>query len=236
VISGGAWLSKLGWAHLGIANTTTLEGLTSVGVAEVIRSAGPPLESLAYRPEVVAELRRLSNGDPLLVRLYLEDLRQDTEHVAGRLQLQDLAGLSPGLRVYFARWWREQREIWRRRALGGEEPMQESRVRHVFSFLACSVGPLMLEDLIQLISPTDPVSRRDIRDCIEPLARFVVGDGSELGFTFSHPLMASYFREEELTPDECERCELRLIEWCEGLFQKVKLGSLNATQLPLSST
>jgi hypothetical protein len=230
-VGGQSWLDSLGWTNLGIAHTLMLDELTLEGVAEVVRSAGTPIDTLANRPDVIAELGRLSEGDPLLIRLYLADLRRGPRSIVKRLRAEDLADLSPGLFGYFDRWWREQREVWKRGAKA-DEPFQEARVRQIFAFLACSLGPLMLNDLLELISLSTPVSRRELRDSLEPLSRFIIGDGVELGFTFSHPRMSSYFREEELTAIERKSCEDRLIQWCEGLFQDAKSGLRRADQLP----
>src|SRR3569833_4218780 len=130
--------------------------------------------------------------------MYADDIKRNTANVHA-LAVEDFRRMSPGLSGYFARWWHEQREIWRRVDSQESEPISEESVRSIFSFLACSLGPLMLDDLLQLLMPRQAVSRRQLRDSMAPLARFVIGDGKETGFTFSHPQMAEYFREEELT-------------------------------------
>ena len=44
------------------------------GVADVIERMGFPLRSLAVPSEVIAELARLTEGEPILLQLYVERL------------------------------------------------------------------------------------------------------------------------------------------------------------------
>lgn len=101
------WLSRLGWER-GLAHVLDLEPLTREGVADVLCRMGFPLDALGQQVDVVAELHRLSGGDPLLVRLYVDDLWAKGEQAA-RLRPEDLRGIQPGYEGYFDRWWQEQR-------------------------------------------------------------------------------------------------------------------------------
>ena len=69
--------------------------------------------------DIVAELYRLSEGDPLLVGLYVGDLWARGEEVT-RLKPEDLAGIQPGYKGYFDRWWDDQKKLW-----GKEKPWLE---------------------------------------------------------------------------------------------------------------
>ena len=60
---------------------------------------------------MVGELFRLSEGDPLLVRLYLEALLPYKEH-ASILKPEDLPSIDKGLSGYFERWWSYQQRQW----------------------------------------------------------------------------------------------------------------------------
>ena len=51
-----------------------LGGLDVDGVRDVLRKMGNPLDALAPRFDIVRRLHELSEGDPLLVRLYVEAL------------------------------------------------------------------------------------------------------------------------------------------------------------------
>lgn len=65
-----AWLARLAWSSA-LAQTLSLPPLNPAGVADVLRQMGLPLDQLGDRTEIVAELHRLSEGDPLLVGLYV---------------------------------------------------------------------------------------------------------------------------------------------------------------------
>mgnify|MGYP003379149646 CR=1 FL=1 len=77
----------------------TLPKLTRTGIADVLRVMGNPLDELITKEDVLAELERLSEGDPLLVRLYVEAFQRIEDEV-GRLLPEALAGLEPGLKGY----------------------------------------------------------------------------------------------------------------------------------------
>jgi hypothetical protein len=68
------WLRRLEWDRHRLARPLDLDPLTREGVAEVLQNMGFPLDELGRRVDIVAELHRLSEGDPLLVRLYVDDL------------------------------------------------------------------------------------------------------------------------------------------------------------------
>jgi len=77
----------------------------------VLTRMGFPLDQLGKRVDIVAELYRLSKGDPLLVRLYVDD-RWVRGEEAARLQPEDLRKIKPGLEGYFAKWWEDQEKLW----------------------------------------------------------------------------------------------------------------------------
>ena len=82
---------------------------------------GVPLDALSTQVDIVAELHRLSEGDPLLVRLYVDDLWKKGA-AATRLQPEDLHALQPGLHGYFDRWWEDQRKQWDGTLHSGSQP------------------------------------------------------------------------------------------------------------------
>ena len=61
----GGWATTLGWANPQLAIITTLSGLDRRGVEDALVSVGNPLDKLATKVDVVGELHRLSEGDPL---------------------------------------------------------------------------------------------------------------------------------------------------------------------------
>ena len=175
------WLRRLGWERNGLARSLTLAPLTHAGVSDVLRSMGVPLDALSARVDIVAELYRLSEGDPLLVRLYVDDLWQKGA-AATRLQPEDLRTLQPGLHGYFDRWWEDQRKQW-----GRDAPLREPTVQATLNLLTTALAPLGKDDLLHLSN----LSTWDLEEALRPLARLVVGDGRTQGYAFSHPRLGS---------------------------------------------
>lgn len=201
------WLSRLGWDSLpGLVQTIELKKLSQAGVRDVLHKMGCPLDEMGRNVDIVAELYRLSEGDPLLVELYVKDL-WDRRETVPRLKPEDLQSIQPGYKGYFDRWWEEQKRLW-----GKERPLQEQLVRAIRNLLTMAYGPLLLEDVQELLPETVMADSILIRDAITPLARFVVGDGQEQGYAFSHPKLADYFHE-QLTRRDRAPWRARFLDW-----------------------
>ena len=209
------WLRRLGWDGHRLARPLDLDPLTREGVADVLQRMGFPLDELGRRVDIVAELHRLSEGDPLLVRLYVDDLWAKGE-VAARLQPEDLHALQPGLEGYFDRWWEDQRKQW-----GEKAPLKEPAVREVLNLLAAALAPLGQEDLLAL-------SRLDtwtLEEALRPLARLVVGDGKRQGYAFGHPRLGQYFWE-KLSRREQQALEGRFLDWGLECVERLRRGEM----------
>lgn len=214
------WLHRLGWEPPGLACTLDLAPLTREGVADVLRRMGFPLDQLGARVDIVAELHRLSEGDPLLVRLYVDDLWARGEATA-RLQPEDLRAIRPGLEGYFERWWDDQRKLW-----GSRSPLRERVVQTVLNLLSCALGPLGREDVLRLAPPEAGLNTWMLEEALYPLARLIIGDGRKQGYVFSHPRLTTYFYE-RLTSEERQAWEGRFLAW-----GKETLETLHGGQLP----
>jgi hypothetical protein len=201
------WLGRLGWSSPDRAHPLELDPLTPDGLVQVLRNMSIPLEVLSGRSDVVAELFRLSAGDPLLVNLYAADLWTRGEEVA-RLQPSDLAQIEPGLEGYFERWRQDQRELW-----GAKSPQREPAYNDVFNVLACALGPLLTSQLLELLPPERPLDVWALEDVLEDLKRFVIGDGDEQGYAFSHPRLGDYFYELLQAAGRTEVHEARFVSW-----------------------
>ncbi|MCA9994460.1 MAG: hypothetical protein KDE56_01860 [Anaerolineales bacterium] len=201
------WLRRLGWERLGQAETLALETLTQAGVQDVLLKMGCPLDELGAKVDIVAELHRLSEGDPLLVELYVLDLWQRGE-AAARLQPEDLAAIEPGYGGFFARWWADQERLWQ-----GEDPLEKEAVETLLYCLAMALGPLTISDLKALLSASVARNKRVLQKAAEPLRRFIVGDGEQQGYVLAHPKLGDYFREEFLDVTERAEWEQQFIGW-----------------------
>ena len=219
-LDANAWLTRLGWTREGLARTLELYPLDRAGIASVLIQMGFPLDLLGTRVDIVSELHRLSEGDPLLIRLYVDDLWERGDAVT-RLTPEDLHAIRPGLLGYFERWWNEQRSLWNR-----EAPQREAAVQTILGLLAGALGPLSTEDILNL-APDDSLLRSGrIEQHLEPLERFVIGDGMRQGYVFSHPRLASYFLEERLGEVERQEVEQRFLTWGARTLAELNTGKL----------
>ncbi|MFO0700080.1 MAG: DUF4062 domain-containing protein [Nitrospira sp.] len=215
------WLRRLGWVRKGLARSVNLSTLTKNGVARVLESMGFPLAQLGAKVDIVSELYRLTEGDPLLVKLYVEDLWSRKEKV-GSLKPEDLGQLKPGLTGYFDRWWDDQRKLW-----GNESPLKEQAVQTLLSVLACSLGPLDQEGLLWLTK----LSSWDLREAMKPLNRFIIGDGKVHGYAFSHPRLGEYFKD-ALSSSEQQVWQKQFLHWGRDTVQALEQGTLAPENAP----
>ena len=220
------WLGRLNWERNGLASAPSLTPLDKDGVRDVLFKMGCPLDELSRNVDIVSELYRLSAGDPLLVGLYVGDLWAKGDEVT-RLKPEDLAGIQPGYKGYFDRWWDDQKKLW-----GKDKPWLEKHVRAVRSLLAGTLGPLFRDDFQAL----DPELESDyIADALEVLQRFIFGDNQNQGYTFSHPKLGQYFWE-ALTLTEQMQVEGRFLTWGEQTLQEFidgKREPRNKTEIPV---
>ena len=199
------WLSRLGWDRFpGTVDILELQNLTKEGVTDVLDKMGYPLDKLEHNIDLATELYRLSEGDPLLIELYVNDLWQWGEE-ATWLQPEDLQSIRPSYKGYFDKWWEEQERLW-----GRDNPLEKDLVNDILDLLAMALGPLTSSDLYQLFA--EQVRSRDIKQAITPLNRFVIGDGNEQGYAFAHPKLGEYFRD-QLEDKEQIDWQLRFIAW-----------------------
>lgn len=215
------WLRRLGWERKSLARSLDLSTLTKEGVIQVLESMGFPLAQLGAKVDIVSELYRLTEGDPLLVKLYVEDLWSRKETV-GLLKPEDLGKLKPGLTGYFDRWWDDQRKLW-----GKESPLKEQAVQTLLSALACSLGPLDQEELLLLTK----LSSWDLREALKPLDRFIIGDAKAHGYAFTHPRLGDYFKD-ALSTSEQQTWQQLLLDWGRATVQALEQGSIAPADAP----
>lgn len=220
-----AWLRRLGWTRPGLAYALELYPLDRAGIAGVLAQMGFPLDLLGARVDIVSELHRLSEGDPLLIRLYVDDLWERGE-AAVRLSPSDLQAIHPGLVGYFERWWNDQRQLW-----SSTEPERELAVVTILKLLAGALGPLSKGDLLSLAPREAGLDLATIETSLLPLRRFVIGDGLRQGYVFSHPRLANYFLEERLDQQERQEVELSFLTWGEQTLAALESKALQPEEV-----
>jgi predicted urease superfamily metal-dependent hydrolase len=138
-------------------------------------------------------LSELTEGEPLLVRFYAEDLWQ-LGHDRARITIADLDSLRPGFGSYFERWLSYQERLW------GDEGarVDKTEVDQVLSILAFALGPLESCDLLALMKAIHNVGNLlSEHYLLKPLRRFIIGDGkSNSGYVLSHPKVGDYLQNE----------------------------------------
>jgi hypothetical protein len=220
------WLRRLGWEGPRRAHSIEIGPLSQAGVAEVVQSLALPLEQQDESEALTRELHRLSLGDPLVVRLYLEHLRERQASAEARFQPEDLRAIQPGLAGYFDRWWQDQRRLW-----GQHAPLREPAVQAVLTLLASALGPLLQEELLALSPPESGLSTWMLEETLLPLQRFVLGDGRRQGYTLSHPRLGMYFYE-QLSERERRAAECRFLDWGQGTLGALRSGKLAGERVP----
>ena len=181
-----AWTKLLGWADTETA-VISIGPLSLSAIESLVQAQNQDVDTKL----VATELHRITAGDPILLRLLIDDLRRAVTPSAWVPQLEVL---SPGLKAYFDRWWAEQRERWQ--VAGGVRP---SDVAIVLDLLALAHGPLKRADLLSLARRFQKMTGDDLDDVLQALRRFVVPVDSS-GFVIAHPLFAVH-RKERLRTD-----------------------------------
>jgi len=94
------WMRRLGWTFGVRCRSYYLETINREGVLNLLLEMGVPINQLTAEPEIVYKLHELSEGEPLLLGLYVEDLWQ-LGTVDKTLTIEDLKHLTPGFAAYF---------------------------------------------------------------------------------------------------------------------------------------
>jgi hypothetical protein len=223
-VDGRAWLGRLGWESTGIAHQLSLSTLDRAGVADVMQQMGNPLDRLATKIDVVGKLHELSEGDPLLVRLYIEALLPLSQQSA-TLTPDDLLKLSPGLSTYFQRWYDEQLKLW-----GTSSPLKDKAVRAFLNLLAVALGPLSKDDVLTLAHGEIEDSLL-LNETARSVSRFVIGDGQINGYVFGHPRFGEFFAQ-QLSPGDYQAWQTRFLKYGMDTLIALTAGTLLPRNAP----
>jgi hypothetical protein len=210
------WLQRLGWQGKPyLAQTLDLAPLSKEGVQDVLVRMGCPLDELGARVDIVYELYRLSEGDPLLVHLYVEDLWNKGEAVR-RLKPEDLGSRKSGYESYIDGWWKDQRILW-----GSEARVKEREARALLNLLAVALGPIRDEDMCAVDSTLDGFT---IELITEDLKRFVIRNEDQ-GYVFGHPKLREYFAN-KLTGPERRKLDQQILAWGRRTLDELYRGEV----------
>jgi hypothetical protein len=191
------WLIRLDWGRRARVETMTLPLLDEKGISDVLVKLGAPIEEVSKDHRLVVRLAELTQGEPLLVRLYAEEL-WDRAITGARISREDLDVIKPGLKGYLAHWLRLQEDYW---AQAGE-PVDRSITDAILAVLAFACAPLEEEVLLEVAHNVLQRELRFGRRVIEQLARLIIGDGStDRGYVLAHPALAAHLQEDRFAAD-----------------------------------
>lgn len=195
------WREQLGW-QTGQTCDLELEGLRREAVSDILQRLGNPLDKLATDVDLLAEIGRVSAGDPLTIRFLIEALR-DGEVTPGKL-----TSLPPGLEA-FVRDWLDELE---------QQSDEVDAVYALLSLCAVALGPLTNDDVEQL--DTETFRRRaTLNRAAKQVGRFIIGDGSaQSGYVFSHPRLRELFLEQVLSQRERAVVQQRFVAYGEAWY------------------
>ena len=161
-----------------------LGSLGQNGIVEVLALRGPQL-SEEEKVALAKRLLELTEGDPLLLRLYLDEL--DLSRSSSGEVLQRLRGRAVGIDGYMKLWCDEQSR------LRGVNPLEDNASRTLLDLCAHALGPLSTSDIVALGQETLSSSQA-IQKTVRVVDRLLIGDGKVTGYVFTHPRLAEYMR------------------------------------------
>jgi hypothetical protein len=222
------WLRRLGW-EIGVRlETVSLDALDIEKVADVLVKMGAPLDVLSARRPLVKRLTYLSEGEPLLLRYYAEDLWQQRE-AAERLRVEDLDAMKPGFAAYFERWLDDQEKAWKEEGAN----VDRRTVDATLAVLACTFGPLEGADLARLVQEVhDSPSVLSPQRLLDPLRRFVRGGSTPGGYVLNHPKIGQYLRHGYLDSSAVWKTLQGFAEWGRTTVAALNQGSLASEHAP----
>lgn len=207
-----AWRQKIG---LDPERTSLfwIAGLSRVSVDSLL--AEMPLDPNRQSGALSEAIYRLSDGDPLLVRLYLEFLRGSPQN------REKLPETPPGLEGWFSLWWSQLRSRWT------GNPIMEPLAEDIFDLLAVSLGPIPRKTLLTLLRPKhkDPDLEPRMNFLLQDIRPLLLGDGENVPFALSHPRLR-YFRLDSMPEQQLEALRERFV-----VAGEAELEALSAQRL-----
>jgi hypothetical protein len=186
----GNWLERLGWSASEVS-FLDLGPLERRAASEILEAAG-----FAGNDELVAEVYRVSEGDPLTMRYTVEALQ------SGELSPGTLTAFPAGLTA-FVEYWLSELDL---------EASRDDSVHLILGLLTVALAPLSWGD-IEAMATEIPRRRAILRQAVRRVRRFVVGDGSpESGYALGHPRLREVFMD-RLSPQELNDLRTRFVEY-----------------------
>lgn len=227
---GQSWLSKFDWTANRNVVVQELAPLAHKDIWNLLVSIPFKGQSFDFLKRVTERLQVLTEGEPLLLRFYAEDLRERSGLEEMEV-LEFLAGALPGLSGYFDRWWILQRDAWKREGTN----IEIERLNAHLAVLACALGPVEADDLGQIVALAHGyAASSDMNETLWPVRRFVIGDGLSSnkggrGYVLAHPRLRDFFLE-KFTKEFVNRTRAAFITWGKRLAQEINDGKISPAE------
>lgn len=221
------WKARLNWTGTESTATISLPGLDSDGVRDALVSGGlDPSNLPATLPD---RLFQLSQGEPLLVQLYIEDIA-DLVLRNEEVTLEQLSNVEPGYGPYMERWIEHQESAWS--AL--QDPINRRSIDAALAVLSAAFGPMEKDDFVSLVSELNgEVEPLSAASYIGPIRRFVIGKGTETdGYVLSHPKLGQYLTEEHFLPTKMKSVHEIFLRWGDRVLLAQGANSATSTVAP----
>jgi hypothetical protein len=178
--------------HLSLAN------LGEQQVGHLLKQAGGNAAKLSADPIFVRELERTSKGDPLYLRLLVDDIQSQRVESA-----EDLNRLPTGLEGYFDSWYAQMP---RGKNVGA--------IDELLGYLLVALGRLRRVELSSISKKYRGNLRGLLKfpNTIERVRRFVNGEDKN-GYALCHPRFQTYLGD-RLGTEEAAIYRNRLVKWC----------------------
>ena len=213
------WKKRLGWDANVRVKSLEVSILDKRGVVAVLQSVG--LYPGKIHDEVINRILELTEGEPLLLKLYAEDLLL-IAHQQEQINISDLVGLKPGFGAYVSRWFEHQRQAWKE-----EGNTIDLATDGTLAVLACALGPLQTDHLVPLVCKiTGVAAPLSVEHFIRPVRRFVTGSGTlESGYILNHPMLGQYLCEEYFDDSIVSRVHEEFANWGRINVELLKKGN-----------
>lgn len=199
------WLQWLQLPPAGVA-VLALPLLSPAALVALLRQAPEALAAKADDAAFTAALHEVTDGDPMVVSLLLQDLL--AAQAQGQALSVALVQKKPrGLSAYLKAWWQDL----------ARQGQAQASVRDLLGYLLVARGPLSRELLLEL-DEHDHLDSFSIDDAIQHIRRYVLGD-ERSGWRMGHPRLREFL----LDGQTIRHADLRgvaasLAQRCEALW------------------
>lgn len=207
------------------SHVMALPALSLESLRVAVEQLGDPYGTFLSDDAAMLELYRLTDhGDPLLVSLWVVQLRQ----YQGRAQppgLRQLRSLAPGIDGFLKLWFDQQEQLWKKqkRVLSRE---QFEPLLYLFSRAAGPISPRDIAELAEILHLSDFTQARDVQLLLDGASRLLVRSGDDGALAFVHPRLGYHYRELlEQQPARAQSIGNAFLNWC-----RRKIAALEAAQ------